>query len=63
MSRMVDQQVSLSGEEGGETCELLPGGATLAVTPDNVFQYVKLYSELRMVGMCLEALMVSGHTH
>ena len=32
------------------------------VTPDNVYQYVKLYSELRMVGVCLEALLVSGHT-
>ena len=53
--------MSLSGEEGGgETCELVPGGATQPVTPGNVYQYVKLYAELRMVGVCQEALLVSG---
>ena len=51
-------QVSLSGEEGGEPCELVPGGASQPVTPDNVYQYVKLYAELRMVGVCQEALVV-----
>ena len=51
-------QVTLRPEEGGEGFELVPGGATQPVTPDNVFQYVKLYSELRMVRVCLEALQV-----
>ena len=57
-------QVSLSGEEGGggEPCELVPGGASQSVTPDNVYQYVKLYAELRMVGVCQEALVVSKIT-
>lgn len=51
--------MSLRPEEGGESCELVPGGAAQAVTPDNVYQYVKLYAELRMVGVCQEALLVS----
>ena len=38
--------------------ELVPGGASQPVTPDNVYQYVKLYAVLRMVGVCQEALMV-----
>ena len=54
--------MSLSVEEGGESCELVPGGATLPVTPDNVYQYVKLYAELRMVAACRESLMVRIHT-
>lgn len=53
-------QVSLRLEEGGgEAHELVPGGATLPVTPDNVYQYVKLYAELRMLRVCQEALLVS----
>ena len=52
-------QVSLSSEEGGESCELVPGGATQPVTPDNVYQYVKLYAELRMIRVCHEALLVT----
>lgn len=56
--------MSLRPEEGGEVYELVPGGATQAVTPDNVYQYVKLYAELRMVGVCQEALLVSKtHIH
>ena len=53
-------QVSLRGEEGGgEACELVPGGASEPVTPDNVYQYVKLYAELRMLRSCYDALLVS----
>lgn len=51
--------MSLRPEEGGESYELVPGGATQAVTPDNVYQYVQLYAELRMVGVGQEALLVS----
>lgn len=40
-------------------CDLIPGGANQTVAPDNVYLYVKLYAELRMVGVCQEALLVS----
>lgn len=50
--------MTLRPEEGGEGYELLPGGATQSVTPENVYQYVKLYAELRMVRVCQEALQV-----
>ena len=56
-------QVSLRAEEGGgEAIELLPGGAVHSVTPNNVYQYVKLYSELRMLRACQDSLLVSSAT-
>ena len=57
-------QVSLRAEEGaGDSCELVVGGASEPVTPDNVYQYVKLYAELRMVQVCQDALQVSRCRH
>lgn len=52
----------MSNIEGGngDGYELVPGGASQPVTPDNVYQYVKLYAELRMVRVCHDSLLVSS---
>ena len=50
--------VTLSGEEGGKQCDLREGGASIPVTPDNVYEYVKKYAELRMIEACRESLEV-----
>lgn len=50
--------VTLSTEEGGEVHELKEDGTNVPVTPDNVYEYVKKYSELRMVEVCRGPLMV-----
>ena len=52
--------VTLRPEEGGEGWDLLPGGALFSITPDNVYQYVQKYAELRMVRVNEEALQVSA---
>ena len=54
--------VMLSPEEGGKVHELVEGGASLSVTPGNVYDYVQKYAELRMTGICWEPLNVS-HCH
>lgn len=53
--------VTLSTEEGGKLCELQEGGTNTLVTPSNVYEYVKLYAELRMVEVCRESLEVGLH--
>ncbi len=50
--------VNLRPEEGGEVVELIPNGATVAVTPGNVLDYVKKYAMLRMVKVNGETLQV-----
>jgi len=40
--------VDLPPEEGGGITELIPHGRTISVTPQNVCEYVRLYSEWRM---------------
>lgn len=50
--------VNLRPEEGGETVELIPNGATVAVTPGNILDYVKKYAMLRMVKINGESLQV-----
>ena len=55
--------VTLSAEEGGEVCQLKEGGANIPVTPDNVYEYVKRYSELRMIEVCREPLEVRTYIH
>ena len=50
--------VTLSAEEGGAVHELREDGANVAVTPENVYEYVKKYSELRMIDVCREPLEV-----
>ena len=51
--------VELGANEGGCTRELVEDGANIAVTPSNVYDYVKKYAELRMIGVCSEPLHVS----
>ena len=51
--------VNLRPEEGGGAWDLLPGGALCPVTPENVYEYVQKYAELRMVRVNEEALQVS----
>jgi E3 ubiquitin-protein ligase EDD1 len=41
---------------GGGSVDLVPGGAELAVTPENALRYVELYSQHVMVGALLPAL-------
>ena len=53
--------VNLRPEEGGETVELIPNGASVAVTPGNVLDYVKKYAMLRMVKINGESLQVHVH--
>lgn len=50
--------VTLSVEEGGEVHELKEDGTNIPVTPDNVYEYVKKYSELRMIDVCKTPLEV-----
>lgn len=45
--------------QGGGTVELKPGGADIAVTHENVVEYIYLFVEARMFGnhlKCLEVL-------
>ncbi|XP_013417983.1 E3 ubiquitin-protein ligase UBR5 isoform X2 [Lingula anatina] len=48
--------VELSLEEGGETVELLPGGAEIEVNAQNVHDYVRRYAEYRMVRVAEKAM-------
>ena len=52
--------VSLCPEEGGENVELMPGGSSVAVTTENVYDYVHKYAQLRMVHISEEPLQVSA---
>lgn len=51
--------VTLCPEEGGENVELVPGGSSVAVTTENVYEYVHKYAKLRMVHISEEPLQVS----
>lgn len=47
-------------EEGdGGQVELIKGGKNVSVTPSNVYDYVRLYAEHRMVGHNKKALQVN----
>ncbi|CAL1532111.1 unnamed protein product [Lymnaea stagnalis] len=48
--------VELSAEEGGEQVELLPDGAEVEVSAQNVHNYVRKYAEHRMVVVAEKAL-------
>uniref|UniRef100_A0A915EF78 E3 ubiquitin-protein ligase UBR5 n=1 Tax=Ditylenchus dipsaci TaxID=166011 RepID=A0A915EF78_9BILA len=51
--------VDLPMEEGGGMLELKPGGANIAVTKENVLEYIYLFVEHRLLGShlpCLEAI-------
>uniref|UniRef100_UPI00358E0F24 E3 ubiquitin-protein ligase UBR5-like isoform X5 n=1 Tax=Myxine glutinosa TaxID=7769 RepID=UPI00358E0F24 len=41
--------MDLNKEEGGGLVELVPGGSIIAVTPSNVYEYVRKYAEYRML--------------
>uniref|UniRef100_A0A8R1XPM3 UBR-type domain-containing protein n=1 Tax=Onchocerca volvulus TaxID=6282 RepID=A0A8R1XPM3_ONCVO len=52
-------EVAVPEQEGGGTVELKPGGANIAVTHENVVEYIYLFVEARMFGnhlKCLEAI-------
>ena len=51
--------VQLRAEEGGAHVDLVKGGKHVAVTPSNVYDYVRLYAEQRMVTCSRRALQVS----
>ena len=50
--------VTLRPEEGGGSHNLLGGKGGCPVTPENVYEYVRRYAELRMVEVNREALQV-----
>ncbi|VDO34830.1 unnamed protein product [Onchocerca flexuosa] len=52
-------EVAVPEQEGGGTMELKPGGTNIAVTHENVVEYIYLFVEARMLGnhlKCLEAI-------
>ena len=53
--------VTLCPEEGGESVELVPGGSSVAVTAENVYEYVRKYAQLRMIHINEEPLRVSAY--
>ena len=57
-SQQLTFQVTLRAEEGGGMRELVMHGASLPVTPDNVYDYVRKYAELRMLTVNKEPLQV-----
>lgn len=46
--------------QGGGQVELVPHGSEVEVTPQNVYEYVRLYAEYRMVKVAEKALEVSA---
>ena len=52
--------VQATAEEGGGQVELVKGGKHVAVIPSNVYDYVRLYAEQRMLGNSKKALQVSS---
>ena len=55
-------QVTADEGDGGQV-ELIKGGKNVAVTSSNVYEYVRLYAEHRMVGNNKRALQVSTDCH
>lgn len=52
-------EVNLPGEEGGGVIELKAGGSRIAVTQENIVEYIYRFVEARMLGIhlkCLEAM-------
>lgn len=52
-------EVNLPAEEGGGIIELKPGGSKVAVTQENIVEYIYRFVEARMLGIhlkCLEAI-------
>lgn len=51
--------VDLCPEEGGGSVELIPGGRDILVNETNIYDYVRKYSEYRMLRSQEKALEVS----
>lgn len=51
--------IDLGQEDGGGSLELVPGGRDIAVTVNNVYDYVRKYAQYRMVKTQEKALDVS----
>lgn len=47
----------------GSTEELVPGGADMQVTPQNIYCYVRMYALYKMVKSCEKALEVRNFIH
>ena len=50
--------IQLSKEEGGGQVELMPGGAENRVNPSNVYAYVRMYADYRMLTVAQKSLSV-----
>ena len=50
--------VTLRPDEGGANHDLIEGAGSTPVTPDNVYEYVRKYTLLRMVTVNQEPLQV-----
>lgn len=52
-------RIDLMKEEGGGSVELIPGGREVQVTSQNLFDYIRRYTEYRLVKAQEKALEVS----
>lgn len=52
-------RIDLMKEEGGGSVELLPGGREIQVTSSNLFEYLRRYTEYRLIKSQEKALEVS----
>ncbi|XP_014675920.1 PREDICTED: E3 ubiquitin-protein ligase UBR5-like [Priapulus caudatus] len=55
-SRNQSFSIDFRPEEGGGQVELIPHGSEVEVTPQNVYEYVRLYAEYRMVKVAEKSL-------
>lgn len=51
-------RIDLCAEEGGDSVELVPGGRDIQVNETNVYDYVRLYANYRMIKTQEKALEV-----
>lgn len=51
-------RIDLMKEEGGGSIELIPGGREVQVTSQNLFDYIKRYTEYRLLKTQEKALEV-----
>lgn len=54
-------RIDLMKEEGGGSVELIPGGREIQVTCQNLFEYLRRYTEYRLIKSQEKALEVSSY--
>lgn len=56
-------RISLLPEEGGSSVELVPGGRDIQVTESNLYDYVRMYANYRLIKTQEKALEVRKRVH